>query len=297
MEFCGIDLKDLTAPIILTIVLFGTAVEMFAIICGAFLSFREKHCYSKRTKKYLSEEYESILQNVYPSWNINSAQNSIRKKELRKLCVSCNQNLNQIPLYSAGTLTKSFGENCATIRMCVSVKPSCYHENETSANTYEKAEYYIWVIFDLKPVNSEKTEMTGSFYAENYYPYPRAMDAFNSFKQRMSDKGKRKYDNNALISGGVNLDNNIIINYNGIKRWQWQKIINSKLTDEINNLYSLLKLKFRLDYENGNLQLAAWVKMTDDEMYMGHNDFPVSCSDMFSSAVQKLSDIADIIDS
>lgn len=70
---------------------------------------------------------------------------------------------------------------------------------------------------------------TAAFMQKTFFPCSEVMNAFNTFKQRMSDKGKRKYDMNAPICGGLVIENNIKIYYNGVKRGQWQNAENSGL--------------------------------------------------------------------
>ena len=288
------DTEGLVIQIVFAVLVIGGAVELFAIIFGVVSGFKERHCYSQRTKKYISGEYESILQNAYSSWDINLEKKMMSRKKLRQICVSCYQNLNQRPLYSAGTISREFGASKVSINILVAVKP--FESSETYSETSIPTEFYTWIIFNVIPTDSEQFRMKGSFYADNCYPYPNAINTFNSFKQHMSDKRKRKYDMNALISGGVNIENNITISYNGVKRSQWQNAVDSGLCDEIEELYSILKLKFILDYEKGEFKLAIWIKMPDNEMYNGHNDFAVVNAEKLSSVAQKLCDIAYITD-
>lgn len=295
MNFLNMISEKNIAFIIFALTVAGIVIEIIFVIGGAVMDFKEKHCYGRQTKKYLSEEYENLLQNAYPDWNINLEKKNIRKKELRKICVSCNQDLTQIPLYSIGTITRNFTKYSAKIRMLVAVKPSYYERNENTADIYKEVEYYTWILFSIKPSEPASSDMKGSFYAENFFPFSNIMNAFNSFKQRMSDKGHRKYDSDALICGGVVIENNIKINYNGIKRGKWQNMTDSGLFDEINNLYSVIGSKFRLDCEKGLITLAVCKKMTDDEMYSGHNDFPIADFDSINAATEKICEIADIV--
>jgi len=295
MKFLNIISEEQIIYIVSALIVLGIIVEIIFVTGGAVLSFKEKHCYGRQTKKYLSEEYENLLQNAYPDWNINLEKKNIRKKELRQICVSCNQDLSQIPLYCAGTITKNFTKYSASVRMVAAVKPSYYERHENTADIYREVEYYTWILFSIKPYESVLLEKNGSFYAENFFPFSNVMNAFNAFKQQMSDKGKRKYDINAPICGGLVIENNIKIYYNGVKRGQWQNAENSGLFNEINNLYSIIGSKFRLDCENNTLTLAVCRKMTDNEMYSGHNDFPIADSDSINSAAEKICDIADII--
>ncbi len=293
MNFLIIGTESITIKIIFVVLILGVAVELVSVIYGSVSMFMENHCYSQRTKQYIAEEYESDLQIAYPTWNIDLEKRKISKKKLRQLCVSCNQNLNQRPLYSAGAISRTFGLNNVNIDFLVAVKP--FESYETPSESVP-AEFYTWIIFEAEPIDSGKFKMNGSFHAENCYPYPDILNSFNDFKQRMSDKGRRKFDMDSLISGGINLENNIIISYMGIKRGQWQNIVELGLCSEINQLYSILRSGFRLDYDSGRLSLALWIKMPDNEMYDGHNDFAISNADMLSSTAQKLSDIAYIIE-
>ena len=225
-------------------------------IGGAIIEIKERHFYGRRTKKFISEEYESILHNKYPGWEISLEKKNVRKKELRKLCASCQQDLSQLPLYSAGTLSKVFGTCLVNVRIFVTVKPSYYRENERSADTYEGVEYYTWLIFDVKPLYHNRFEMLGSFYAENFHPLPGAQDMINSLGQYMSDKGERKYDMNATVCGGVKLDNGVTLSYLGIRRDKWQNAEKSGLLNEVNRIYSAWGSQMRLDYRKNKLTLA-----------------------------------------
>lgn len=182
-----------------------------------------------------------------------------------------------------------------TVRIFVAVKPSYYRENARSADTYEEVEYYTWLIFDVKPLYHNRFEMSGSFYAENFHPLPGAQDMINSLGQYMSDKGDRKYDMTATVCGGVKLDNGVNLSYLGIRRDKWQNAVATGLLNEINRLYSAWGSQMRLDYRKEKLTLAAWIKMPDNEMYEGHNDFAVTNSELIASAAEKLADIAEIL--
>ena len=104
------------------------------------------------------------------------------------------------------------------------------------------------------------------------------------------------YDMTANVCGGVRLDNNVTVSYNGVRRDKWENAVKSGLLNKINRLYSECRSEMRLDYNNGKLTLAMWIKMPDSEMYSGHNDFAVENSELKSSAAEKLADIAEIID-
>lgn len=285
-------IKD-NLPLLLLVLMI--ALSLFSIVGGAVIEIKQRHFYGRRTKKFILEEYESILHNKYPGWEISIEKKNIRKKELGKLCASCQQKLSQLPLYSAGTLSKAFGICLINVRIFVTVKPSFYQENARSADTYEETEYYTWFIYDVKPLYSQKIEMVGSFYAENFHPLPGAQDAINSLGQYMSDREDRKYDMTATVCGGVKLDNGVNLSYLGIRRDKWQNSVKSGLLNEINRLYSIWGSKMRLDYRKNKLTLAAWIKMPDCEMYENHNNFAVLNSELISSAAEKLADIAEIL--
>ncbi|MGN1101179.1 MAG: hypothetical protein ACI4RG_03240, partial [Huintestinicola sp.] len=119
-------IKD-NLPLLLLVLMI--ALSLLSIVGGAVIEIKQRHFYGRRTKKYLSEEYESILHNKYPGWEISLEKKNIRKKELRKLCASCQQDLSQLPMYSAGTLSKAFGTCLVSVRIFVAVKPSYYREN------------------------------------------------------------------------------------------------------------------------------------------------------------------------
>lgn len=291
------DDPDLKNKIILLLIVFIFAAEFVMLTGGLILKIKERYFYGRRTKEYLSVEYEEMLHREYPGWEISSKGKNIRKKELRKKCADCIQDLSQRLLYSAGTLTKTSGLNSVTVRIFVTVKPSYYRENARSADTREDTEYYTWLIFDVKPLYPEKFQMSGSFYADNFYPIPAAQNAVNSLGQYMSDKGKRKYDMTASVCGGVRLDNNVTVSYSGIRRDKWQSAVGSGLLNEISRLFSEWGSEMRLDYRKGMISLAAWIKMSDSEMYNGHNDFAANNSQMINFAAERLTDMAEIIES
>ncbi|MGN0642436.1 MAG: hypothetical protein ACI4JJ_04760 [Huintestinicola sp.] len=286
-------IKD-NLPLLLLVLMI--ALSLFSIVGGAVIEIKQRYFYGRRTKKYLSGEYESILHNKYPGWEFTLEKKNIRKKELRKLCASCQQKLSQLPLYSAGTLSKAFESCLVNVRIFVTVKPSYYQENERSADTYEETEYYTWLIFDVKPLYHDRFEMSGSFYAENFHPLPGAQDMINSLGQYMSNKGDRKYDMTATVCGGVKFDNGVNLSYLGIRRDKWQNAVRSGLLKIVEQLYSDGLSEMRLDYLKGKLALAAWTKMSDCEMYEGHNDFAIANSELISSSAEKLSEISKTID-
>lgn len=182
------------------------------------------------------------------------------------------------------------------MRIFAAVKPSYYRENSRSADTYEDTEYYTWLIFDVRPLYHDRFEMAGSFYAENFHPLPGAQDMINSLGQYMSDRGKRKNDMTDTVCGGVKLDNGVTLSCLGIRRDKWKNAVRSGLLNEVNRLYSDGLSEMRLDYSKGKLTLAAWIKMSDGEMYEGHNELAVTNSELISSAAEKLTDIAAALD-
>lgn len=293
MNYNNIELNDMWWVLLIVLI---TAGGFIMVVGGLILKIKERYSYGYNTKKYLHGEYEELLQREYPGWEISANEKNIGKKELGLKCLSCAHNLNQRPLYPAGTLTKAFGICSVNVRIFVAVKPSYYQENEGSDDTYEDTEYYTWLIFDVKPIYQEKFKMSGSFCAGNFHPLPGAQDAINSSGQYMSDKEERKYDMTATVCEGVKLDNSVNLSCLGIRRDKWQNAMKSGLPDEINRLYSALRSKMRLDYSGEGLTLAVSIKMPDSEMYNGHNDFAIADSELIVYAADKLSAIARIID-
>ncbi|MGN0618088.1 MAG: hypothetical protein ACI4J7_03610 [Ruminiclostridium sp.] len=289
MKIFDIDIEFL----LLVLVVAGSFIT---IIGGIILRIKERYSYGTCTKKYLSGIYKDRLSREYPGWKISVNEKNISKKELGKKCASCVQDLSQCPLYYAGTLTKAFGQNFASVRIFVTVRPSYTEEKNRGPDVHYDTEYHTWLIFDVKPLNGEKFNMSGSFYAGNYHPLPGAQIALNNLGQYMSDKGDRKYDMKATISGGKELDNNVTLSYSGVRRDKWQEAVNSGLTDIINRIYSDWGRGMRLDYSREKLTLAVWIKMPDNEMYEGHNDFAAANPELISSTAERLSEIAVIID-
>lgn len=293
MDFNNIKLSDWLWFLLFVLI---TSAGFVMIISVFIFKIKERYSYGQHTKKYLNEGYGELLQRKYPSWEISANEKNISKRELEIKCLSCVQNLNQRPLYPAGTLTKAFDICSVGVRIFVAVKPSYYQENAGCADTYEDTEYYTWLIFDVKPVYQKEFKMSGSFCAGNFHPMPGVQDAINSLGQYMSDKGERKYDMTATVCGGVKLDNNVTLSYLGIRRDKWKNAIKSGLSGEINNLYSAWGTKIRLDYGDGGLTLLVSIKMPDSEMYNGHNDFAITNSELIVYTADELSVIAKIID-
>ncbi|MGN0675746.1 MAG: hypothetical protein ACI4KG_08325 [Oscillospiraceae bacterium] len=63
----------------------------------------------------------------------------------------------------------------------------------------------------------------------------------------------------------------------------------------INHIFSSAGFGIQPILTKVKLTLAAWIKMPGCEMYEDHNDFAVLNSELISSAAEKLTDIAEIL--
>lgn len=259
--------------------------EVIMLIGGGIIMFRERYCCSRETSRYLSGEHSDVMAMCYPEWSFTPR---IRNGEAKR-CISRIQRPEWGRYkYFAGMLEKE----SVSVKMFVTVVEGHEESDGPYAEHYVPTRYYNCFIFEAK----DKLDKCGGITVRPYSGLEKlTVQPFISLGQRFSDIGDRKYDMNASVSGGYVKENICSVTYGGIQRRRWQKIEESGVLSEIEELFGESCAKMHLFFSEGKLTLAVSMKMSDGEMYDGHNDLAAENPRITEYAAKVVAELAELL--
>lgn len=259
--------------------------EVIAIIGGGIIMFRERFCYSRKTGRYLSGEHNEVMAECYPEWSFTPR---IKSGEAKK-CIS---RIHRPEWGKYKYFTGMLEKESVSVKMFVNVLEGHEESDGPYAEHYVPTRYYSCLVFEAK----EKLDKCGTINVRPYNGLEKlTVQPFISLGQHFSDIGDRKYDMNASVSGGYVRDNVCSVTYGGIQRSRWQKIADSGVLEKIEKLFGESGTQMHLFFGEGKLSYAVAMKMSDGEMYGGHNDIAAEDPRITEYAAQVVGELSELL--